>query len=340
LSLDMSIQPCASPTDADNLYNTFVGPYVGHPNQYMYQGKVLVSTFAGESCDFGLGSVEAGWNYFTSKATMFFLPAFNTDPATAAANSALDGLFSWNSAWAYQPVDEAVLDWAVLSVLGGKAYMAAVSPAFFTHYSPESYDKNWLYPSDNFWFPNRWAQIVAERDSFDLVELVTWNDYGESSYVGPLDGAQPPGTTWATGFDHTPFLDIASYYISAFKAGGVPQITQDSVFIWSRPHPKDAAAPDPIGRPTYADTTEDSISCLVFATAAGTLQLSAGSSSQTFAVSAGVNQFVMPMVPGSGMKAGLSRNGQIVVTADGGNFTVVANPPLYNYNLNIVGTQS
>lgn len=27
-------------------------------------------------------------------------------------------------------------------------------------------------------------------------------DYGESHYVGPIEGAQPDGTTWVNGFDH------------------------------------------------------------------------------------------------------------------------------------------
>lgn len=52
-------------------------------------------------------------------------------------------------------------------------------------------------------YNTRWETLIANRDSVDIVEIVTWNDYGESSYIGPIEGAQPTGTTWATGFDHT-----------------------------------------------------------------------------------------------------------------------------------------
>lgn len=62
---------------------------------------------------------------------------------------------------------------------------AAVSPWFFTHFGPEvSYSKNWNFPSDLLWF-NRWNEILALKPRF--IEIVTWNDYGESHYIGPLN---------------------------------------------------------------------------------------------------------------------------------------------------------
>ena len=45
------------------------------------------------------------------------------------------------------------------------------------------YSKNWIFPSDQLWF-DRWNQILQLGPRF--VEIVTWNDYGESHYVGPL----------------------------------------------------------------------------------------------------------------------------------------------------------
>lgn len=60
----------------------------------------------------------------------------------------------------------------------------AVSPWFFTHFGPEvSYSKNWNFPSDLLWF-DRWNEILALKPRF--IEIVTWNDYGECHYIGPL----------------------------------------------------------------------------------------------------------------------------------------------------------
>ncbi|KZP01429.1 glycoside hydrolase family 71 protein [Calocera viscosa TUFC12733] len=339
VSMDMTVNDCSSASDADTLFNTFVAPYLSHPNQMQYQGKPIVSTFSGETCTFGQADTNSGWLYFTSKASMFFLPAFNNDPSIAASWSAVDGLFPWNSGWNYQPQNEAVIDTSVISVLGGKPYMAAVSPHFFTHYGADSFNKNWVFPSDVFWYPNRWALVVSERDLFDLVEITTWNDYGESSYVGPLNGAEPTGTTWTDGFDHTPLLDVASYYISAFKTGNTPDITQDAIYLWARPHLKDASAPDPIGQPSFADTTDDLIYALVFATSAASVQVCAGSNCQTFSATPGVNQFSISMNPGSGMSATMTRNGGTVVSVDGGSFTVEASPQLYNFNIAVLGLE-
>ncbi|KZT59037.1 glycoside hydrolase family 71 protein [Calocera cornea HHB12733] len=337
VSMDMTVNQCASTGNADSLFNTFVGPYLNHPNQMQYQGKPIVSTFSGENCMFGQSDTNSGWLYFTSKGSMFFLPAFNNDPKTAASWSAVDGLFPWNSGWNYQPQNEAVIDATVIAELGNKPYMAAVSPAFFTHYGADSFNKNWVFPSDAFWYANRWALLVSQRNMFDLIEITTWNDYGESSYVGPLNGAMPTGTTWATGYDHTPLLDVASYYITAFKTGNTPDITQDAIYIWSRPHLKDASAPDPIGKPDFADSTDDLIYALVFATSSADVQVCAGSNCQSFTANPGVNQFTVGMNPGSGMSATLSRNGQTVVSVDGGDFVVEASPSLYNYNIAVVG---
>jgi hypothetical protein len=62
--------------------------------------------------------------------------------------------------------------------------MPAVSPWFFTHFGDEvSYSKNWVFPSDLLWH-DRWRQILQFKQHF--VEIISWNDYGESHYIGPL----------------------------------------------------------------------------------------------------------------------------------------------------------
>ena len=71
-----------------------------------------------------------------------------------------------------------------VSALGSKAYIAPASAWFFTHYGPEvSYSKNFVFPSDLLWY-NRWNEILALAPQY--VEIVTWNDYGEGHYIGPL----------------------------------------------------------------------------------------------------------------------------------------------------------
>ena len=51
---------------------------------------------------------------------------------------------------------------------------------------------------DNFEYRARWQQLIANRDSLPFVEVATWNDYGESHYIGPRTGSLPEGDNYVT----------------------------------------------------------------------------------------------------------------------------------------------
>ena len=69
-------------------------------------------------------------------------------------------------------------------------------------------------------------------------------DYGESHYVGPVKGSQPNSQAWVDGFAHTPWLELSAYFARAFKDGVYPPIDRDRIFMWARPHLRDAEATD------------------------------------------------------------------------------------------------
>lgn len=91
------------------------------------------------------------------------------------------------------------------------------------HYGPDTYNKNFIYSGDNWLLVERWEQLIANRARLDLVQVLTWSasrrttislpchsvlslscidDYGESHYLGPIEGAQPMSEAWVNGFDH------------------------------------------------------------------------------------------------------------------------------------------
>lgn len=124
--------------------------------------------------------------------------------------------------------------------------MAAVSPWFYTHYS----FKNWFYGGDGWLLATRFEQLLAHRAQVDIIQVISWNDYGESHYVGPIEGAQPNSQAWVDGFDHTAWLDMVKVYATAFKTGTFPTLAKDQVFMWSRPHPASALIlSDALGKP-------------------------------------------------------------------------------------------
>ena len=60
-----------------------------------------------------------------------------------------------------------------------------------------------VFLSDLHLYARRWEALVKDRDNVDIVQIVTWNDYGESHYIGPIKGAQPNSEAWTRGMDHT-----------------------------------------------------------------------------------------------------------------------------------------
>lgn len=46
---------------------------------------------------------------------------------------------------------------------------------------------------------------------------------------------------------------MSSYYAQAFKTGTYPPLQEDKIFLWARPHPREANAPDRVPRPNNAE---------------------------------------------------------------------------------------
>jgi glucan endo-1,3-alpha-glucosidase len=45
-------------------------------------------------------------------------------------------------------------------------------------------------------YVNRWKELIAMPAQPDFIQIVSWNDYGESHYIGPMAGSPPAGTNW------------------------------------------------------------------------------------------------------------------------------------------------
>ena len=338
LSLDMTSLSCGSWTDAQALV-ALVQRFASSSAQAKFNGKVLVSTFAGSDCTFGTGSANGWQTSFVDVLSaagldIFFVPSVFSDISTFASTTWMDGELNWNSGWPMGGSDlTTASDVQYMNALGNKAYMAAISPFFFTHFGANSWNKNWLYRGDDWLFATRWEQVISMRQQVKMTEILTWNDYGESSYIGPIDGALPANSgDWVNGFDHTALGPLTAYYSAAFKTGSYPQITQDKIIMWQRPHAHDAiASSDPAGQPTGWQNTEDNLYAIVMATAPGSVTLNAGSTSQTFSVQAGLSKLKIPSAPG-GMGGSISRNGQTVASYTSSGFTYTTTPTLYNFN--------
>ena len=138
-----------------------------------------------------------------------------------------------------------------------------------------------IFLSDQHLYSKRWESLVETRDTIDVVQVLTWNDYGESHYVGPIKGSQPNSQAWTDGMNHTgvyffvlfrktmqlniikAWLGLTQYYATAFKTGSYPTIEKDQIYMWSRPHSSSAQAPDPVGQPDNFQLVSSFANCFV-----------------------------------------------------------------------------
>ncbi|WVQ72136.1 hypothetical protein IAR50_001681 [Cryptococcus sp. DSM 104548] len=337
LSMDVTSLSCSSAADAASLVST-VSTYASHSSAAKYENKTLLSTFAGESCTFGQGSYQAGWTYFrtllsNAGVTVYFTPATFADTSTFSSSSWMDGEFNWNSGW---PMGSTALDTSsdttYLAALGNKEYMAAASPAFFTYYGPTSYNKNWIYRSDDWLLARRLEQIIAQRVSIDLIELISWNDYGESHYLGPIRTDQPNSQGWTNGMPHTAWLDVVSYYAASFKAGSYAA-GSDQLVLWSRPHPKAAVPSAPTNaQPTNWNYTDDNLYVWVALKSAATVSITSGSNTVSWSLPAGVSKLSVASSAGN-IGASIVRSGSTVKSySSSGSFSYTLTPTDYNFN--------
>ncbi|KAJ9138338.1 Carbohydrate-binding module family 24 protein [Pleurostoma richardsiae] len=294
-----------------------IAKYASKPAQLMVDEKVFASSFAGDGLDVTTMRSSAGTD-------VFWAPNFHPDQT--ADPSAIDAALNW-MAWDNNGNNKAPTVGANVTVedgdtsyqnwLGTKPYIAPVSAWFFTHFGPEvSYSKNWVFPGDLLWY-RRWNDILSMQPRF--LEIITWNDYGESHYIGPLSSKHydDGNSKWTNDMPHDGWLDMAKPYIAAYHDGASSvdsYITTDQVVYWYRPTLRtlDCDATDTTmvtanndsgnyfeGKPNGWESMSDSVFVVTLLTSAGNISVTSGDNTvQTFTAPAGAAAFSVPMAVG------------------------------------------
>jgi hypothetical protein len=101
--------------------------------------------------------------------------------------------------------------------------LVTLSPVFMVPVTPQdSRPKSASFSeSDNtLSFRQHWMKGI--ESGAQLVQVVTWNDYSESTEVAPSSGTQ------------FVFFDLATYFIAWFKLGRPPKMIQDAIYYLHR----------------------------------------------------------------------------------------------------------
>ncbi|MFL9960029.1 endo-1,3-alpha-glucanase family glycosylhydrolase [Paraburkholderia sediminicola] len=135
---------------------------------------------------------------------------------------------------------------------------------------------------------DQWSQVLASNPAY--VQLVTWNDYSESTHTSPS-----AGTAFA-------FYDLAAYYIEWARSGEAPPITRDTIIYFHRRQlfsPGRSSAPETPVVKMGEGPVFNEIEMIGFLTASATMRITVGGAEYTSSGNAGLNVFRVPAVVGT-----------------------------------------
>jgi Glycosyl hydrolase family 71 len=151
---------------------------------------------------------------------------------------------------------------------------------------------------------NTWK--IALDSGAEWVNMTTWNDYSEGTAFAP---SQKHG--WS-------YLDINAYYLAQFKTGTAPKITKDAVYVTHRTQKVAALVSGPASKLMKlraGSPARDTVEALTFLKAAGTVNITVGSTTTSCQVDAGVGTCTAPLGTGT-VSVSVLRFGATVASVD------------------------
>jgi glucan endo-1,3-alpha-glucosidase len=234
-----------------------------HPNYFKVNDRPFYSTFSGEHQD----DFWISWKA-SSGLNPYFCPCWTKYPTVNLLQDhpVADCIFTWNAWPAHNSGSGAHFnttgDQNLLTSARAtnKTYMAPLSPWFYTHVWMPTLIKHFIYGSEIL-LPERWQQIISLQP--DFVEIITWNDYSESTYVCSISSDLP---LYMGGINaminlpqpmhHEAWLNLSKHYIQWYKNNIRPNLTNDQFYWWYRIYPKSNLTGD---APPYWNDAQDCV---------------------------------------------------------------------------------
>jgi hypothetical protein len=159
-------------------------------------------------------------------------------------------------------------------------------------------------------FRDAWMSSI--NGNADWVQLVTWNDFSESSEIAPYTDATLKRDI-GTGY-----YDLTGYYAAWFLSGKQPTIDHDVLYYFYRRETSTSAGPAQSQKDYIATgVAEDDIELLAFLSAPGELKIAIGGKTYIQNAPAGVTSFKIASQPGTPIFT-LVRSGTDVFSLTGG----------------------
>ncbi len=302
--------------------------YKDSPAQFRIGGRIVLSTFQTD---------PPAWNWQTDVldkigSQVMFLPgSLSDDAGSLFAQTTGDGFFPWIHP--YKTVSqEADTDssYAAQRDATGKIWMAGVASWFFKRFDA---DNNWSHAQDDGIFVDRWLHLLQLKP--DYIEIITWNDWGESHYIGPADTTNTaPQSSWDT-LDHSAFLKMTERFIKAYKSRQTTVSIEEGdedVFMFYRLQPAKAlGSSDSLPLPSDAEYMKDEVFVVSFLARDAEITLNSGGTVHHIGGKAGVSKIGIPWTVGP-QSLNVQRNGRTLMNKTGPSISQRLN----RYNGNVV----
>ena len=279
-----------------NISNT----YAHHKAQLWVDGMIFLSSFS---------TNPPAFNWQTDvldkiDAPVMFMPGDISQSASSVASLNVgSGHFTWIHPASSISQEAAIdSDFSSERKVASKPWMAGIAPWFFKRMDA---DMNWLHAQDSgIWF-DRWLHLLQLQPNF--IELVTWNDFGESSYVGPVNSfmanQQAQDDCFYGGLDHSAFLSMAKLFIQNFKNGVTDKLTiapeDEDVFFFYRLQPAEVnGREDSLPLPKNVTDIADNVYILSFLAEDATVTLNSGGTVTNIPCKRGVFKSEVPFTLG------------------------------------------
>ncbi|KAA8647587.1 glycoside hydrolase family 71 protein [Aspergillus tanneri] len=322
-----------------------INVYKNRKAQFHYHGKPLVSTFE------GAGNV-GDWPRIKSETACTFIPNWTSmgPDGIRSVLDDIDGAFSWD-AWPVGAEDKSTSsDLAWMDALAGKPYMMPVAPWFYTNLP--QWKKNWLWRGDDMWH-YRWQQVTELQPLWSRYDdaILSWNDYGETHYIGPIyEAGIPDGAArYVQNHPHDAWRELLPHYIDSYRRNLMnphshsqyrsapagfhnpryPISFVDKIVYWYRLNPSSSGSADGTTGNNQAmgqkildpgQVSQDRVFFSALVTQSSEVYVRIGAGSPTFfcANSPGIHHFSVPFYGQTGpVQFGIKRDSQDVVTVHG-----------------------
>jgi glucan endo-1,3-alpha-glucosidase len=321
----------SNPTNIMNLVET----YGNRANTLRYLGGIVLSSWGMNNVP-TLGWVGVDWpntvlNPLRSAGfPIFFIPHFwgpyahelpsysDAESILSQNGSFLQGLFLFGAAGLPYQLAQCNSNYTVAVQQAGKTFMASYTPHYWGNVQP---GRRYFETDGGEGTILQWRSIIQCQPNW--VNLVTWNDFNESTYASPVQS--PEQQQYGEGFlavphrnCHSGYLELSKHYIAWYKTGKEPPINQDVLFYFYRTHPLNAVASDTNDLPvlSFAGDVADTVYNTLFLTAPAQLEIASGTNYSTNTLAAGIQSLRTPFAPGS-QTFTLKRNGTTVLSVQG-----------------------